>query len=162
MHVYLIEFKYKFYLYTIILNTEKSTNLSDKSLIHLFAPQCQIAWMIGNEDKWDRSIYDNFKIYQDTDFVWNTKPNSELYIPLFVVDYSIYFILMILLLIGLLKRNKLYVFYEAWSHYQQWFIILCFTFWSGNSSNVLKTLFFTLAPFFTPFAFLRIFNMEYI
>ena len=153
--------KYNFYLYTFILNTVIK-NHTFRSLTHLSIYQCQTAWKIWNKDKWDECLYDSSKTDQDTGKIWNTEPNSELDIPLFVVDYSIYLILMILLLIGAFKINKLYVFFEAWNHYQQSFMILCFTFWSGNSSNVMKTLSFTLAPYFTLFAFLRILNMEYI
>ena len=151
----------QFYLYTIILNSEIK-NHKYKSLIHLSVSQCQTAWKIWNKDKWDLWLYGSSRIDKVTGEVCNTEPNSELNIPLFFVDYSIYFILMILLLVGVFKRDKLYVFFEAWSHYQQLFIILCFTIGSGNSSNVMKTLSFTLAPYFSPFAFLRILKMEYI
>ena len=144
-------------MYTIILNT----NINDhryKSLIYLSISQCQPAWKKWNREKWIDCIYRISGGDQDTGYVWYT----EHYYPLFYIDFSIYSILMILLLIGVFKRDKLYVFLEAWSHYQQWFIILWFIIWSSNSSNVMKTLFFTLTPYLTPFAILRLFNMEYI
>ena len=149
-------------MYTIILNSEIK-NHKYKSLIHLFVSQCQTAWKIWNKDKWDQWLSDSSRIDQVTGYVCNTEPtNSELYIPLFVVDYSIYFILMILLLIGVFKRSKMHVFLEAWNQYQQWFIILCFIIWSSKSSNVIKTLSFTLMPYWIPLIFLRFFYFEYI
>ena len=162
MHANLIECNSNFYLYSIILNSEIK-NHTYKSLIHLSVSQCQTAWRKWDKNKWDKWLYNSYTYDSNTGYVCDKEPNnSELFNPLFLVDYSIYFILMILLLVGVFKRDKLYVFLEAWSHYQQLFIILCFTIGSGNSSNVMKTLSFTLAPYFSPFAFLRILNMEYI
>ena len=159
MHANLIECKNSFYLYAIILNSEIK-NHTFKSLIHLSVSQCQTAWKIWKENIWDQWLYGNAGGNKTAGYICHSY--SELYIPLFVVDYSIYFIFIILLLVGVFKRDKLYVLFEALNHYQQWFIVICWIIWSGNSLNILKTLFLTLTPYLTPFASLRIFYMNYI
>ena len=145
-------------MYTIILNSEIK-NHKYKSLIHLSVSQCQTAWKKWSNDKCIDCLYEKSGDSKDAGYICH--PYSELYIPLFVVDYSIYFILMILLLIGVFKRSKMHVFLEAWNQYQQWFIILCFIIWSSKSSNVIKTLSFTLTPYWIPLIFLRFFYFEY-